>query len=249
MESLILLSRDVGLRIALSWILAFLDDPRCPIKVSVDWSNETTLHAVIRGVIGTKAAATGLDEQTLNTHLVPLVLQTFITVYEYAARFRNEKMPLHFVQLSKAGAFEHSELLKGVVLLDRQWPFMRSTTVSSRVAPPLENVAVALFDVTIEPESKGTDENDGVSFDSSHELHTTEFRLTALRNFADTLAEHGVTAVMSQKIIPTYLKSYLLSQGIFSLDRLASSHIRKCITLTMVLVLNPRGAKCCMAPY
>lgn len=189
---------------------------------------------MIRGFVGAKTAATGLDELVVDNHLVPLVLRTFLAVHEYAARFRNEKLPLHFVHLPEMAALEGSRLLKGVVLLDCQWPIVSITTIGSRVAPPLKNVTVALFDVTIEPRSDNRAGDDGVSIESADESLSGDFRLAALRQFADTLAKHGVAAVMSQKIVPTYLKTYLLSKGIFSLDRLASSHIRRCILLVKV---------------
>lgn len=207
--------RCTGLRLTLTWVIDFLDDPRCPVKVTVDWSNDRALRAVIKAVVCSKAAAAGASLLDSETHLVPLVLQAFLSVYEFAAHFRHDKLPLHFVHLGTMTPLEESMVKKGVVLLDRKW--------ASKLRAPIVSVSVALFDVTIDP-SIDIDNNSDIK---NEHPNSPEHRLTALRRFADTLADHGVTAVISQKIIPPYLQVYLLTKGIFSLDRLGSSHIRR----------------------
>ncbi|KAF1774362.1 hypothetical protein GQ600_13641 [Phytophthora cactorum] len=54
----------------------------------------------------------------------------------------------------------------------------------------------------------------------------TEFEEEDANSFGDRLERLGTSAVLSQKIIPKYLQTYLAAKGIFTLDRLSATYIR-----------------------
>lgn len=210
----------IGLQQTLKWILAYFEDPRCPVKAAVDWSNTNVLHAIIQAVMGSKSRP-AIGTATINDHVVPLVLTAFLSVFEFVASNPNDAPPIHCVHASGLDSVDHSKLWKRTVLLDREWP-------SRHLPAPLHNVTVALFDITIDPAelTDGENQRDGNTAVACEDTSRRKFRLAALREFADTMATLGVSAVMSQKIIPEYLQSCLAAKGILALDRLASSHIR-----------------------
>ncbi|RLN93311.1 hypothetical protein BBJ28_00002111 [Nothophytophthora sp. Chile5] len=167
-----------------------------------------------------------MDENSIDTIAIPLVVEAFVTVFEYVAKFPNEAIPVQFLFASGHKSFAKSQVWKQTVLLDLPWP-SRGVQFSSKrspLSPPLRNLRVALFNITIEPisEPKAGDADDT---STRHNGSIEDFRLEALRQVGDRLQLLGVTAVLSQKIIPKYLQTYLASKDIFSLDRLSITHI------------------------
>lgn len=177
----------------------------------------------MRGVVSPKAAAAaGLSEKALSESVIPLVVETFAAVYAFVAQNPSESMPVRFVFLpghvsSSSSSSTKSQLWKRSVFMDLQWP----RGIPTR---PVRNAKLALFNITIDPLRQ--EAVDGVT--TEYARSQEPFRLEALRRVGDTLHELGVTAVMSQKIVPRYLQLYLIAKGVFVLDRLSLSHIRAC---------------------
>ncbi|RLN82140.1 hypothetical protein BBJ28_00007473 [Nothophytophthora sp. Chile5] len=162
-----------------------------------------------------------MDESSIDTIAIPLVIEAFVSVFEYVAKFPNEAIPVQFLFASGHKSFAKSQVWQQTVLLDLPWPSrgVQSGSKRSPLSPPLRNVRIALFNITIEPisEPKAGDADDT---STRHNGSIEDFRLEALRQVGDRLQLLGVTAVLSQKIIPKYLQTYLASKNIFSLDRL-----------------------------
>uniref|UniRef100_H3GYY2 Uncharacterized protein n=1 Tax=Phytophthora ramorum TaxID=164328 RepID=H3GYY2_PHYRM len=217
-----------GLQLALDWSLQYLDDPRSPVRVAVNWSSETSLSAVIRGIVSSKSA-TGLDEVTMDTVLIPLIIQAFVSVFAYVVEFPNETVPVQLLCVPGQKSIAKSEVWKQTVLLDLPWPYRgrRQGAKRSHLSAPICNARVALFNITIEPLSEFEEEDANSCTSLNHSGSLSSFRLQALRQIGDRLERQGATAVLSQKIIPKYLQTYLAAKGVFTLDRLSATNIRR----------------------
>lgn len=207
-----------GLDLAREWSLRYLDDDACPVRLPVDWSQKQTIHAIIRGVVSTSA---GVDQTSgaVEDTLIPLVLDTFLALYASIAQHPNEAMPVRFARDPGRTSLAKSQLWRDSVLLDFAWPLGCPVT-------PRTDVALALFNITIDPlRDDASDATASIEHTGSGGSQTA-FRLAALRRIGDALEALGVAAVMSQKVIPRYLQTYLQSKGVFVLDRLSINHIR-----------------------
>ncbi|GMF54955.1 unnamed protein product [Phytophthora fragariaefolia] len=211
---------------ALNWFLEDLDAQRCPGRVVVNWSNDIAVAAVIRGIVSSKPT-TGLDEITVDTVVIPLIIQAFVSVFTYVVDHPGEPMPVQLLFASGQTSMAKSQLWKQSIILDQPWPYRgrRQGAKRSVLSPPVCNVRVALFNITIEPLAEFECEDVNTSVNHSGSL--SSFRLEALRQIGDRLELLGATAVLSQKIIPKYLQTYLAAKGIFTLDRLSATYIRK----------------------
>lgn len=227
-----------GLQLALDWSLGYLDDADCPIRAAVSWSSVNSLYAVIRGIVSPKSII-DVDEATMELVLIPLILQAFISVFPYIVEFPNERVPVQLLFASGQKSIAKSQVWKQTVLLDLPWPHRGGSKSGKRgpLSPPLCNLRVALFNVTIEPlaDQDEVDKNDTLIH---HTGSLREFRLKALRQVGDKLERLGATAVLSQKIIPKYLQVYLAAKGIFSLDRLSLTYIRGVQMLSGATVIS-----------
>ncbi|TYZ61683.1 hypothetical protein PybrP1_005695 [[Pythium] brassicae (nom. inval.)] len=203
-----------GLQLARQWSLGYLDDDDCPVRIPVDWSHQPSIYAVVRGVVSPKAAAVGLCEEVLSEHVIPMVVETFVAVYAFVAQNPSEPLPVRFLFRPGHWFGNTPQLWKHSVFLDLPWP--RGVPVQ-----PVTRAKLALFNITIDPVDHETSDSVSVEHFQSRE----PFRLDALRRVGDALLRLGVTAVMSQKIIPRYLQLYLVAKGVFVLDRLSLNHI------------------------
>ncbi|KAL4176957.1 hypothetical protein KRP22_001893 [Phytophthora ramorum] len=228
-----------GLQLALDWSLQYLDDPRSPVRVAVNWSSETSLSAVIRGIVSSKSA-TGLDEVTMDTVLIPLIIQAFVSVFAYVVEFPNETVPVQLLCVPGQKSIAKSEVWKQTVLLDLPWPYRgrRQGAKRSHLSAPICNARVALFNITIEPLSEFEEEDANSCTSLNHSGSLSSFRLQALRQIGDRLERQGATAVLSQKIIPKYLQTYLAAKGVFTLDRLSATNIRGVQMLSGATILS-----------
>jgi hypothetical protein len=217
-----------GLQLVLDWSLEYLEAPDCPVRVAVNWSSATSISAVIRGIVSSKSTA-GVDEPTMDTVVIPMVIQAFVSVFAYVAEFPNEAVPVQLLYASGQKSIANSQVWKQTVLLDLPWPNRGRSQRTKRAAlcPPICNVRVALFNITIDPIAEIDEEDAESGTKVTHAGSLSAFRLEALRRVGDRLERLGATAVLSQKIIPKYLQSYLAAKGIFTLDRLSAVHIRK----------------------
>ncbi|OWZ09196.1 LOW QUALITY PROTEIN: hypothetical protein PHMEG_00018145 [Phytophthora megakarya] len=252
-----------GLQMALDWIIEYLEKPRCPVRVEVNWSSATSISAVIRGIISTKPT-TGLDEDVIDTVVIPLIIQAFVSVFGfYLCLAKSPSQSLRsgskrFFSISRGllvqGIGVPNEALclllfatsvlpcmwKQTVLLDLPWPSgaRHRGAKRSSLSSPICNVRVALFNITIEPlaEFEGEDANSDTGL--NHKGSLSAFRLLALRQAGDRLEQLGATAVLSQKIIPKYLQTYLATKGVFTLDRLSATYIRSVQMLSGATILS-----------
>lgn len=206
--------------------MEYLDDAKCPVRVAVDWSSATSIAAVIRGIVSSKPTA-GLDEVTMDTVIIPLTIQAFVGVFGYVAEYPSESVPVQLLFAPGLKSIAKSETWKQTVFLDLPWPIRGRChgTKQSSLSPPICNVRVVLFNITIEPLAQEDNADSGTSVNHAGSL--SAFRLEALRQVGDRLERLGATAVLSQKIIPRYLQTYLAAKGIFTLDRLSATYIRK----------------------
>ncbi|KAG6578042.1 Thermosome subunit alpha [Phytophthora cinnamomi] len=226
-----------GLQVVLDWVLEYLDDPACPVRAAVNWSSEIALSAVIRGVVSSKST-TGMNEVTTDTVVIPLIIQAFVSVFAFVVENPGESVPVQLLFASGQKSMTQSQLWKQTVLLDLPWPYRarRQGTKRSLLSPPICNVRVALFNITIEPLAEFEEEDISTSVNHSGSLKS--FRLQALRQVGDRLERLGATAVLSQKIIPKYLQTYLAAKGIFTLDRLSATNIRGVQMLSGATILS-----------
>ncbi|KAG6949411.1 hypothetical protein JG687_00014884 [Phytophthora cactorum] len=228
-----------GLQLALDWSLQYLEDLRCPVRVAVNWSSATSISAVIRGIISSKSS-TGLDEGTTESVVIPLIIKAFVSVFGYVVEHPSETVPVQLLFAPGLESIAKSEVWKQTVLLDLPWPSRgrRQGAKQSLLSPPICNARVALFNITIEPltEFEEEDANSGTSVNHTGSLGG--FRLKALRQFGDRLERLGTSAVLSQKIIPKYLQTYLAAKGIFTLDRLSATYIRGVQMLSGATILS-----------
>lgn len=174
----------------------------------------------MRAVVSPKAAAVGLAEDALSEHVILMVLEAFVAVYAFIAQHPSERMPVRFLFRPGHWLGHKPQLWKHSVFVDLPWP--RGTPVR-----PVTKATLALFNITIDPLGHEASDDVSVEHSQAHE----PFQLGALRRVGDTLQRLGVTAVMSQKIIPRYLQLYLLAKGVFVLDRLSLNHIRASLVL------------------
>ncbi|KAF1792687.1 GroEL-like equatorial domain [Phytophthora cactorum] len=227
------------LQLALDWSLQYLEDLRCPVRVAVNWSSATSISAVIRGIISSKSS-TGLDEGTTESVVIPLIIKAFVSVFGYVVEHPSETVPVQLLFAPGLESIAKSEVWKQTVLLDLPWPSRgrRQGAKQSLLSPPICNARVALFNITIEPltEFEEEDANSGTSVNHTGSLGG--FRLKALRQFGDRLERLGTSAVLSQKIIPKYLQTYLAAKGIFTLDRLSATYIRGVQMLSGATILS-----------
>ncbi|KAE9285469.1 hypothetical protein PR003_g26572 [Phytophthora rubi] len=226
-----------GLQLVLDWILEYLDEQQCPVCVAVTWSSEIALSAVIRGIVSSKST-TGLDEITADAGVIPLIIQAFVSVFNFVVENPGEAVPVQLLFASGQTSIAKSQLWKQTVLLDLPWPSRgrRQNARRSSLSPPICNVRVALFNITIESLADFEEEETSTSINHSGSLHS--FRLEALRQVGDRLERLGATAVLSQKIIPKYLQVYLAAKGIFTLDRLSAMYIRGVQMLSGATILS-----------
>ncbi|EGZ25539.1 hypothetical protein PHYSODRAFT_311965 [Phytophthora sojae] len=227
----------LSLQLVLDWILEYLDDERCPVRVAVTWSSETALSAVIRGIVSSKST-TGLDEATTDAAVIPLIIQAFVGVFTFVVENPGESVPVQLLFASGQKSIAKSQLWKQTVLLDLPWPSRgrRGNAKRSSLSPPICDARVALFNITIEPLAEFDEEDTSTS--RSHSGSLNNFRLKALRQVGDRLERLGATAVLSQKIIPKYLQTYLAAKGIFTLDRLSATYIRGVQMLSGATILS-----------
>ncbi|TMW65893.1 hypothetical protein Poli38472_003658 [Pythium oligandrum] len=222
-----------GLQLALECCLSYLSDDECPVVLPLDWSSDTVaLHALFRGIIASKPI-TGASASHLDETVLPLVVQTFISVFPYVIEHPNDSLPVRYVR--NTGSYEDigsSSVLTNTVLLEQ------STHGVSTVTLPLRDVAVALFEVTLDP-TAGPDEDqkNDVSVASTAALTQTQ-RLSILRALGDVLVDLGVCVVMCQRRIPSFLQLYLAERGVLSIERLGYAHTRAVQLLTGALVLG-----------
>ncbi|KAI9998658.1 hypothetical protein PInf_003244 [Phytophthora infestans] len=228
-----------GLQLALDWSLQYLEDPRCPVRVAVDWSSATSISAVLRGIVSSKSI-TGLDEKTLESVVIPLIIQAFVSVFGYVVEHPSETVPVQLLFAPGQASIAKSEVWKQTVLLDLPWPARGRLQGAKRslLSPPICDVCVALFNITIEPliEFEEDDANNNTSVNHTDSMGA--FRLQALRQVGERLERLGATAVLSQKIIPKYLQTYLAAKGIFTLDRLSAAYIRSVQMLSGATILS-----------
>ncbi|KAF1334002.1 Thermosome subunit alpha, partial [Globisporangium splendens] len=218
-----------GLQLALQWSLEYIDDPKCPVRIPIDWSDRASLHAIIRGIIGTKSSVSGLAAEILQQTVIPLVLESFLAVYVYMAQYPREPMPIRFLFHPGEKSLSKSEFWKHTVFLDFPWPW-------GYPLKPIVNAKLALFNITIDPLQE--DANGDTTMVEGGSRSNEKFSLEALRETGDTLQRLGVHAVMSQKIIPKYLQMHLTAKGIFTLDRLSISHISAVQQLSGAMVIG-----------
>ncbi|KAG7389484.1 hypothetical protein PHYPSEUDO_010369 [Phytophthora pseudosyringae] len=228
-----------GLQLALNWCLQYLEGPRCSVRVEVNWSSTTSISAVIRGIISSKST-TGLDEGVMDSVVIPLIVQAFVSVFGYVVEHPTETVPVQLLFASGEKAIAKSEVWKQTVLLDLPWPARGRVqgTKRSPLYPPICNVRIALFNVTIEPLGEFEEEGSNSGTSVNHSGSLGAFRLKALRQVGDRLERLGATAVFSQKIIPKYLQSYLAAKAIFTLDRLSATYIRGVQMLSGATILS-----------
>lgn len=228
-----------GLQLVLDWSMQYLEDPKCPVRVAVDWSSTTLISAVIRSIVASKAT-TGINEESMDTVIIPLIIQAFVSVFGYVVEHPNENIPVQLLFTPSFESIAKSEVWKQTIFLDFLWPtFGRSQHTKQNVlSPPICNARVALFNITIEPlaDSEEKDSFDGTSI--MHIGSSDAFRLKALQKVGDQLERLGATAVLSQKIIPTYLQTYLATKGIFSLGRLSAARIHGVELLSGATILS-----------
>ncbi|ETL79441.1 hypothetical protein, variant 1 [Phytophthora nicotianae] len=228
-----------GLHLALDWSLQYLEDPRCPVRVAVNWSSAASISAVIRGIISSKSI-TGLDEETTEAVVIPLIIQAFVSVFGYVVEHPSESVPVQLLFAPGQASIAKSEVWKQTVLLDLPWPCRgRPQGVKrSALSPPICNVRVALFNITIEPLAEFEEAETSSNTRIYHADSMDAFRLKALRQVGDRLDRLGATAVLSQKIVPKYLQTYLATKGIFTLDRLSAAYIRNVQMLSGATILS-----------
>lgn len=171
----------------------------------------------------------GLDEATTDAAVIPLIIQAFVGVFTFVVENPGESVPVQLLFASGQKSIAKSQLWKQTVLLDLPWPSRgrRGNAKRSSLSPPICDARVALFNITIEPLAEFDEEDTSTS--RSHSGSLNNFRLKALRQVGDRLERLGATAVLSQKIIPKYLQTYLAAKGIFTLDRLSATYIRKLV--------------------
>ncbi|GMF27999.1 unnamed protein product [Phytophthora lilii] len=198
----------------------------------------TSISAVIRSIISTKST-TGLDEITMDTVVIPQIVQAFISVFGYVVEHPSESVPVQLLFAPGQKSLSKSQVWKQTVLLNLPWPSRGKCHGAKRspLSPPICDVRVALFNITIEPLSDFEEEDpSGTSVNYSGSL--SKFRLEALRQVGDRLERLGATAVLSQKIIPKYLQTYLAAKGIFTLDRLSATYIQSVQMLSGATILS-----------
>ncbi|KAK1935033.1 McKusick-Kaufman/Bardet-Biedl syndromes putative chaperonin [Phytophthora citrophthora] len=217
----------------------YLEDPKCPVRATVNWSSPASISAVIRGIVSSKAT-TGLDESVMDSVVIPLIIQAFVSVFGYVVQYSNESVPVQLLFAPGQKSLWKSEVWKQTILLDLPWPIRgsRQGAKKNHLSPPLCNVRVALFNITIEPLAEYEEEEADSAVNINHSGSLAAFRLKALRQVGDRLQGLGATAVLSQKIIPKYLQTYLASKGIFTLDRLSATNIRAVQMLSGSIVLS-----------
>ncbi|KAE9096535.1 hypothetical protein PF006_g23759 [Phytophthora fragariae] len=110
-----------GLQLVLDWILEYLDEQQCPVCVAVTWSSEIALSAVIRGIVSSKST-TGLDEITADAVVIPLIIQAFVSVFNFVVENPGEAVPVQLLFASGQPSIAKSQLWKQTVLLDLPWP-------------------------------------------------------------------------------------------------------------------------------
>ncbi|KAE8975236.1 hypothetical protein PR002_g25651 [Phytophthora rubi] len=110
-----------GLQLVLDWILEYLDEQQCPVCVAVTWSSEIALSAVIRGIVSSKST-TGLDEITADAGVIPLIIQAFVSVFNFVVENPGEAVPVQLLFASGQTSIAKSQLWKQTVLLDLPWP-------------------------------------------------------------------------------------------------------------------------------
>ncbi|POM62447.1 hypothetical protein PHPALM_28409 [Phytophthora palmivora] len=223
-----------GLQLALDWIFEYLESPSCPVRVTVNWSSVTSISAVIRGIVSTKPT-TGLNEGAMDTVVIPLIVQAFVSVFGYVVEHPSEPVPVQLVFIPGHKSIAKSEVWKQTVLLDLP---SRNLSVKRSQLSPIFNVRVALFNITIEPLAEFEEEDSNSSTGINHAGSLSAFRLEALRQVGNRLEQLGATAVLSQKIIPNYLQTYLATKGIFTLDRLSATYIRGVQMLSGATILS-----------
>lgn len=156
------------------------------------------------------------DSCAMEQTIIPMVLETFAHTFAFTSEFPSESMPVRFIMHPSQPAASKSALWTNSIFL----PLPAGMNgINQRV--PIRDAVVALFDVALDPNAETA--TDGVTMP----LMTPEERLTALRRLGDSLETLGATVVMSQKGIPTYLRTYLEAKGISSFERLGHSHTRK----------------------
>lgn len=165
----------------------------------------------------------------MDTVVIPLIIQAFVSVFGYVVQNPSESVPVQLLFAPGQRSVAKSQVWKQTVLLDLPWPTRGrpQRTKKDPLSPPLCNLRVALFNITIEPLAEYEEEEVNSAVTVNHSGSLVAFRLKALRQVGDRLQELGATAVLSQKIIPKYLQTYLASKGIFTLDRLSATYIRK----------------------
>ncbi|CEG39102.1 Chaperonin complex component, TCP-1 alpha subunit (CCT1) [Plasmopara halstedii] len=212
-----------GLQLALEWTVQYLESPRCPVRVAVSWRSSILITAVIRSIIASKST-TSIDIENMNVVVAPLIIRAFVSVFEYVIEHPGENVPVQLLYTPGLESIAESEVWKQTVFLDVPWPD-RGICQSTKRSPAISNVRVALFNITIEPliESNVNDCFSNTSI--THKGSLDAFRLKALRKVGDQLEQLGATAVFSQKIIPSYLQTYLAAKGIFTLSQLSAAHI------------------------
>lgn len=185
------------------------------MRIPIDWSDRSSLHAIVRGIVGTKCVS-GLTNPVMQATILPMIIEAFLAMYKYTAQYPSESIPIRFLFHPGQKSLAKSEFWRDTVFLDLPWP---------RGCPrkPIVNAKLALFNITIDPL------REDVSGDTTREHSSSKepFSLEALRAIGDTMQRLGVHAVMSQKIIPKYLQMWLSANDIFVLDRLSINHIRK----------------------
>lgn len=224
---------------AKQWILEYLNDPLCPVRLRIRWNDMSSITAIARTVLASKPACRW-SRKSLKV-VSDAVVEAFITSLGSSSPCDG----------SDDGDGEDTNISPSV----RFVPWMGKCTASTSTAPnsilldlplpvsaatPIVGVTIALFDISIEtPESGLNLKSAIVSVDGDVPLWTVKGEEEeALKKLGDILASCKVTLCASQKLIHPFLKQYLHSLGIVALERLSLRHIAAVRDLSGALVLS-----------
>ncbi|GLE05687.1 hypothetical protein PINS_up014727 [Pythium insidiosum] len=224
-----------GLRLALDLAIAFLTNPSCPLRVDVNWSDPHIVHALVRSILSPKARLCGLDLLDLEATIIPIVVETFLTIVPFVIEHPSEPLPIRMTQDSDRNSVRKSTLYKHTVLI--QYP-----VVSSKIASqlPRRGARVLLFGITLDPTTPN-DESEGGVYSSEDQSSSTQARvnrLACLRALGDQIIRLNIDIILVQKFVPKYLHLYLASQRTVVFDRLGYAHTRAVQLLSGAAVLG-----------
>ncbi|KAG3044508.1 hypothetical protein PC121_g21854 [Phytophthora cactorum] len=153
-------------------------------------------------------SSTGLDEGTTESVVIPLIIKAFVSVFGYVVEHPSETVPVQLLFAPGLESIAKSEVWKQTVLLDLPWP---SRGRRQGAKQSLLSPPICNARVAL--------------FNITIEP-LTEFE------------EEDANSVLSQKIIPKYLQTYLAAKGIFTLDRLSATYIRGVQMLSGATILS-----------